>query len=131
MAGEGRRSRGQGLVRRAESTNARLSRQIARPRGDRETIDGVVRQNFADLFLARFTARPLVRDEVSTAKAAADAGDAGVGRRSEIGEDGARSERARRKRYDHDRLVRAVARWQVCRDLDFARRERGRHPAYL
>ena len=65
----------------------------------------MVRKNFAELFLARLAPGHFVRNEIPAAEAATDAGGARFGRRSQIGKGRARSERARRKRYDCDRLV--------------------------
>ena len=56
-------------------TDARLHRQVTGPSRDRETINRVVCENFAELFWARLAAGDFVRDEVSAAEAATDAGD--------------------------------------------------------
>src|SRR5205823_2329739 len=72
VAGERRRSGGKGVVGRAKSADAQLHRQVAGSGGDRKTIDGLVRKNFAELFLARLAPRHVVRNEIPTAKAFTD-----------------------------------------------------------
>src|SRR5450631_3883936 len=93
MARAGRRGGSQSVVGGAECADARLSRQAVGSGGGGENIDGVVRKNFTELFIARLAPRGFVRDEIPAAETATDAGDARLGRRSEIGEGAARSER--------------------------------------
>src|SRR6266705_61778 len=119
------------MVERTESADPSISRQIAGPGCDRKTINGVVREDFAELFFARLAARNLVRNEIPAAKAAATAGDTHFGGGSQIGKGCARSERAGPQRHDRDRLVCAVAGWQTRRGLGFKRRQRRRHASLL
>jgi len=79
MARKRRRARRESLVGRAESADQTISRSVAGPSGNRKAINGVVRKNFPQLFLACLAARAVVRDEIPAAKTAAVTGHAYVG----------------------------------------------------
>ena len=119
------------MVERAKSANSQLSRQVAGPGSGRETIGRLVRENFTQLFFARLAPRSFICDEIPAAETATIAGDAGFGRRSQIGESRAGSERAGRQGHDGDRLVCSITGWQARGGLAFQRRQRRRHASLL
>src|SRR5205823_9701840 len=101
------------------------------PHSEPETIDPFVHENVTDPLQHYFAAGHFICTQVSTTKATANAGDAGLGRCPEIRESNTRPEQARSIGEDRDRLVRSVARRQICSDVDFERRERRWNVAHL
>src|SRR6185369_6932998 len=99
MARKRRGPRGEKVVGGAEPAESRLSRQVVGPCCNREAINGVVREDFTELFFARLSAGNLVRNEIPTAQAATAPGHACISRRSQFGKSGARPERARCQRH--------------------------------
>ena len=94
-------------------------------------LQGVVRENFAELFLTRLAARNFVCDEVPATETTAAVGDARVSGRSEVGKNSARSERPRHERHDSDGLVCAVVGRQICRHVTFQGWQRRWHTSFL
>ena len=79
MARKRRRAGRESLVGHTESADQTISRSVAGPEGNRKAIDGMVRKNFAQLFVACLAARVVVRDEIPATEATAVTDHAHVG----------------------------------------------------
>ena len=79
MARKRRRAGRESVVGRTESADPAISRSVTGSGGDRKAINGVVRKNFAQLFLACFTTRTVVRDEIPATEATTVTGHSHVG----------------------------------------------------